>query len=312
MTGSVIRTSGLTKRFGSVLAVDGVSLEVNEGDRYGFLGPNGSGKTTTVRMLLGLVFATSGTVELMGKRVPGPGRAALADVGALIEGPAAYGHLSARANLALLDAAGPGAPRRTRKRRMDAVLEQVGLDGVGRRPVKGFSLGMRARLGLAGALLRQPRLLVLDEPTNGLDPQGIREVRDLLLELNRAGTTLFMSSHLLSEVESLCTRVGVLQQGRLVAQDDLAALQAPTGRVLVRTPDPDLAVTVLDGRVEHRDGDLLAVRHPDAARLAALLVGRDVRLAELREERHTLEDVVLGLTGPGSDRVAGDGRGGTS
>lgn len=304
MTDAVIHTQDLTKRFGSILAVDHVSLDVREGARYGFLGPNGSCKTTTVRMLLGLVFATSGSAELWGRPVPGPGRSALTDVGALVEGPAAYGHLSAKANLALFDAAGLGGSRRTRRGRVNNALEQVGLDGVGRRPVKAFSLGMRGRLGLAAALLRQPRLLVLDEPTNGLDPQGIREVRDLLLELNRMGTTLFLSSHLLSEVETLCTCVGILQQGRLVAQEDLATLQAPTGRVLVRTPDPDLALAVLDGRVEHRDGELLAVRHSSPPELAALLVGCGVRLAELREERRSLVEVVLALTGPGSDRVA--------
>ena len=150
-------------------------------------------------------------------------------VGALIEGPAAYGHLSGRANLALLDAAGPGGSRRTRRPRIDEVLEQVGLAGVGRRPVRAYSLGMRQRLGLAAALLRRPELLILDEPTNGLDPQGIQEIRDLLLELNRGGTTVFLSSHLLAEVEQLCTRVGVLDRGRLVLQDQLAALSAPTG-----------------------------------------------------------------------------------
>ena len=299
----MIRTEGLTKRFGRVLAVDDVSLVVGEGDRYGFLGPNGSGKTTTVRMLLGLVFATSGTIELMGRPVPRQARSALTDVGALIEAPAAYGHISARTNLTVLDAAGPGGPRRTRRRRVEDALEQVGLSGVGRRPVKAFSLGMKQRLGLAAALMRSPRLLVLDEPTNGLDPQGIREVRDVLLELNRAGTTVFLSSHLLTEVESLCTRVGVLQQGRLVVQDELTALQSPTGRVHVRTPDPDLVVGLLDGRVEHRDGDLLVVRHPDPAALADLLVRQGARLHELRPERRSLEDVVLEMTGPGSDRV---------
>ena len=303
---TVIRTTGLTKRFGRVLAVDDVSLQVRAGDRYGFLGPNGSGKTTTVRMLLGLVFPTAGTVELLGRRLPRQAGPALAAVGALIEGPAAYGHLSARANLRLVDAAGPAGAggRRTRSARVDDALGQVGLDAVGRRPVSAYSLGMKQRLGLAAALLRRPRLLVLDEPTNGLDPQGIHEVRDLLLELNRTGTTVFLSSHLLAEVEALCTRVGVLQQGRLVVQDDLAALQAPTGRVLVRTADPDLAVRLLDGRVEARDGDLLTVRHDDAAALAALLVGDGARLLELRSERRSLEDVVLGVTGPGSDRVA--------
>ncbi len=300
----MIRTHELTKRFGRVLAVDGVSLDVREGDRYGFLGPNGSGKTTTVRMVLGLVFATSGTIELMGRHLPGrSARPSLADVGSLVEGPAAYGHLSARANLALLDAAGPNGSRRTRSSRVDAALEQVGLDGIGRRPVKTYSLGMRQRLGLAGALLRTPRLLILDEPTNGLDPRGIREIRDLLADLNRAGTTIFLSSHLLSEVESLCTRVGVLDRGRLVLQEDLAELQAPTGRIVVRTRDADIALAALDGRVEHRDGDLLLVRHHSPEELTALLVNRGARISEVRREHHNLEDVVLRLTSGSSDRV---------
>jgi ABC-type multidrug transport system ATPase subunit len=301
----MIRTEGLTKRFGSVVAVDGVDLQVREGDRYGFLGPNGSGKTTTVRMLLGLVFATSGTIELIGRPVPKQARRALVDVGSLIEGPAAYGHLSARSNLALIDAAGPGGPRRTRRARVAEVLEQVGLDAVGRRPVKAYSFGMRQRLGLAAALLRQPRLLVLDEPTNGLDPQGIREVRELLVALNAQGTTVFLSSHLLTEVEAMCTRVGVLDRGRLVLQDDLAALQRPTGRVLVRTADPDVASGVLDGQIEHRDGDRLIVRGLAPEELTARLVQAGARITEVVGERQSLEDVVLAVTSAGSDRVTG-------
>jgi ABC-type multidrug transport system ATPase subunit len=301
----MIRTEGLTKRFGSVIAVDGVDLQVREGDRYGFLGPNGSGKTTTVRMLLGLVFATSGTIELIGRPVPKQARRALVDVGSLIEGPAAYGHLSARSNLALIDAAGPGGPRRTRRARVAEVLEQVGLDAVGRRPVKAYSFGMRQRLGLAAALLRQPRLLVLDEPTNGLDPQGIREVRELLVALNAQGTTVFLSSHLLTEVEAMCTRVGVLDRGRLVLQDDLAALQRPTGRVLVRTADPDVASGVLDGQIEHRDGDRLIVRGLAPEELTARLVQAGARITEVVGERQSLEDVVLAVTSAGSDRVTG-------
>jgi ABC-type multidrug transport system ATPase subunit len=301
----MIRTEGLTKRFGRVLAVDAVDLDVREGDRYGFLGPNGSGKTTTVRMLLGLVFATSGSIELLGHSVPKKTHRALVDIGALIEGPAAYGHLSAGRNLMLMDAAGPGGARRTRRARVAEVLEQVGLDAVGRRPVKAYSLGMRQRLGLASALLRKPRLLVLDEPTNGLDPQGIREVRELLVALNEQGTTVFLSSHLLTEVEALCTRVGVLDRGRLVLQDDLASLQRPTGRVLLRTSDPDVAAGVLDGQLEHRDGDRLVVRGIAPEDLNARLVQAGARITELVSERRTLEDVVLAVTSAGSDRVAG-------
>src|SRR5215204_1731637 len=235
---SVIRTQGLTKRYGAITAVDGIDLDVREGDVYGFLGANGSGKTTTVRMLLGLVLATSGSIELLGERMPRAGRRVLPRVGALIEGPAHYGHLSGRENLSLLDAAGRGGSWRTRSRRVAEALDQVGLGGVGRRPVKAYSLGLRQRLGLAGALLRRPELLVLDEPTNGLDPQGISEIRELLLELHRGGTTVFLSSHLLAEVEQLCTRVGVLDRGRLVLQEQLATLTAPTGATVVETPDP--------------------------------------------------------------------------
>ncbi len=299
----MIMTHGLTKRFGSVLAVDGIDLEVREGDRYGFLGPNGSGKTTTVRMLLGLVFATSGTAELMGAKVPQALPRVLPEVGALVEAPAAYGHLSGRANLALLDAAGPRSDSRTRRTRVAEALEQVGLAGVGRRPVRAYSLGMRQRLGLAGALLRRPKLLVLDEPTNGLDPQGIREVRDLLVGLNEAGTTLFVSSHLLAEVEHLCTRVGVLDRGRLVVQEELALLTAATGRVVLRTPDPARAAALLDGRVQRRDGDRLVVAGIEPEDLVALLVAAGLRVSEVSAERRTLEEVVLSMTSSGSDRI---------
>ncbi len=298
---TAIRTTGLTKSFGQLTAVDGVDLEVNEGDRYGVLGPNGSGKTTTVRMLLGLVHPTRGEIELLGNRRL---QRALPHVGSLVEAPAAYGHLSGRANLTLMDAAGPGSPRRTRRHRVDEVLETVGLAAVGRRPVKTYSLGMRQRLGLAAALLRRPRLLVLDEPGNGLDPQGIREVRDLLLRLNAEGTTLFVSSHLLAEVEALCTRVAVLDRGRLVVQDDLAALRARTGRILVRTPDAATAVALLDGRLADRQGDRLLITAADPAALNAELVAAGLRIAELRPEVRSLEDVVLAATGPGSDRIA--------
>jgi ABC-2 type transport system ATP-binding protein len=301
----VITTRGLTKRFGSVLAVDGVDLDVRRGDIYGFLGANGSGKTTTVRLLLGLVLATSGDISLLDEPMPKSARRVLPRVGALVEGPAAYGHMSGRANLMLYDAAGPSSqrrPRRTRGKRVDEALATVGLDGVGRRPVKAYSLGMRQRLGLAAALLANAELLVLDEPTNGLDPQGIREIRELILALHAAGTTVFLSSHLLAEIEQMCTRVGVLDRGRLVLQDDLDALQRPTGRTIVRTPDAASAVAMLDGRVELRDGDRLVVRGSDAASLNALLVGRGLRVSELAPERRTLEEIVLEVTSPEAAR----------
>ena len=301
---AAIRTVGLTKRYGSVTAVDGIELDVPPGDIYGFLGPNGSGKTTTVRMLLGLVLPTAGTVEVLGARIPKHARSVLHRVGALVEAPAAYGHLGARANLSIMDAAGPGGSRRTRRARIDQALEQVGLAGVGRRPVKAYSLGMRQRLGIAAALLRKPDLLILDEPTNGLDPRGIQEIRQLLLDLNAsAGTTIFLSSHLLAEVEHLCKRVGVVDRGRLVLQDSLAALRAPTGSVVLRTPDPEWAVGVLDGDLRERSGDRLVVRATDPAELNARLVGHGIRITELTEQRRTLEEVVLAATTGSSDRV---------
>jgi ABC-type multidrug transport system ATPase subunit len=304
----MITTHTLTKRFGSILAVDRVDLDVREGDRYGLLGPNGSGKTTLVRMLLGLVYATSGEIEVMGRRVPKRLAEVLPSVGALVEGPAGYPHLSGRANLALIDAAGPGGPRRTRRQRIAEALDRVGLAGIDRRPLKAYSLGMRQRLGLAAALLRVPKLLILDEPTNGLDPQGIREIRDLMVELNQAGTTIFLSSHLLSEVEQLCTRIGVIDLGRLVLQDELHTLRAPTGRIVVDSPDSGRAAAMLDGRVEHRDGDRLYVRHTDPAELNASLHRDGVRVAAIGAERRTLEEIVLEVTGAGSDRIDGGGR----
>jgi ABC-type multidrug transport system ATPase subunit len=300
----MIKTKNLTKTYGRTLAVDGVDLEVREGDRYGLLGPNGSGKTTLVRMLLGLVFATRGEIEVLGRPVPKRVKEVLPSIGALVEGPGAYPNLSGRTNLRLFDAAGPGGERRDRKRRVDEALERVGLAGIDRRPVKAYSLGMRQRLGLASALLRKPRLLILDEPTNGLDPRGIREVRDLLTELNEAGTTVFLSSHLLAEIEAFCTRVGVMDRGRLVLQDSLATLRAPTGRILIGTPEPDRAVALLDGKVEARDGQSLTVRHPDAGELNATLVAEGIRVTEIVSERRSLEQVVMDSTTTSSDRVS--------
>jgi ABC-type multidrug transport system ATPase subunit len=302
----MITTSGLTKRFGSLVAVDHVDLDVRDGDIYGFLGANGSGKTTTVRMLLGLVLATSGSIEVLGRAMPRSAPEVLHRLGALVEGPGAYGHLSGRANLLLNDASGNRAARGSRAdraRRVDEVLDEVGLGGVGRRPVKAYSLGMRQRLGLATALLRSPDLLILDEPTNGLDPQGIGEIRQLLLKLHAAGTTIFLSSHLLAEVEQLCTRVGVLDRGRLVVQSELADLQRPTGCILVRSTDVEAARRLLGSRVQSVHDDQLVVLGEDPAGLNAFLVGHGIAVVELAVQRRSLEQSVLAVTGPSADRV---------
>ncbi|WP_248583235.1 ATP-binding cassette domain-containing protein [Nocardioides sp. InS609-2] len=298
----MIRTTGLTKKYGGILAVDAIDLHVREGDIYGFLGANGSGKTTTVRMLLGLVLATSGSAEVLGEEMPRQSGKVLPQVGTLVESPAAYPRLSGRANLRVHDALGRES-RRGRAGRVDDVLDRVGLGGVDERPVAAYSLGMRQRLGLAHALLGKPRLLVLDEPTNGLDPQGIHEIRDLLLELHAGGTTIFLSSHLLAEIEQLATRVGVLDRGRLVIEQELATLTRPTGRTYLRTHDVHRARALLDGQVESFGDDSLLVRVDDVAALNALLVRGGVRVTELAPERHTLEDVVLAATAAGSDRI---------
>jgi ABC-2 type transport system ATP-binding protein len=196
----------------------------------------------------------------------------------------------------MLDAAGPGSTRRDRRDRVEEVLREVGMDTVDERPVKAYSLGMKQRLGLAAALLRSPRLLVLDEPTNGLDPAGVREMRELLGKLNAGGTTVFLSSHQLAEVESLCTRVGVVSHGRMVVQDSVASLRRPTGRVSIWTPDPDQAVAVLGDAVEEREGEHLVASAGSPDDVNRKLVEAGVRVRELVLERRTLEEVFLEMT----------------
>jgi ABC-2 type transport system ATP-binding protein len=242
-----IATSGLSKRFsGGQLAVDGLDLRVPQGAVFGFLGPNGSGKTTTIRMLLGLITPSAGGAELFGEAV-GAGRVAqLTRVGALIEGPAHYPYLSGRANLARYDAADPTADPRTRADRIEHALEQVGLTGAAEKKAKAYSLGMKQRLGLACALLQPRDLLILDEPTNGLDPQGMREIRGLITSLAARGTTIFLSSHLLDEIEQVCTDVAIMSRGHLVSQGTVAELRdGLKARLVVTTPDPAEAATLL-------------------------------------------------------------------
>ncbi|MFF5333502.1 ATP-binding cassette domain-containing protein [Streptomyces sp. NPDC013181] len=307
----VIETRGLTKRYrGGQLAVDGLDLTVPGGSVFGFLGPNGSGKTTTIRMLMGLIAPTSGTARVLGHPMPDAARTVLPEVGALIEGPALYGFLSGRDNLLRYDTADPTADPRTRAARVGEALERVGLAQAAGKKARAYSLGMKQRLGLAAALLRPRRLLVLDEPTNGLDPQGMREIRALVRELAADGTTVFVSSHLLDEIEQVCSHAAVMARGRLLTQGPVSGL-ATGGRLAVTTPDPADAARVLK---EHGitgitlDGDRLRADAPpgtvDLADLNAALVRDGVRVRAFGVERASLEDAFVALTGEGFD-VAG-------
>jgi ABC-2 type transport system ATP-binding protein len=321
---AVIETRGLSKTYrGGRPAVDGLDLSVPRGSVFGFLGPNGSGKTTTIRMLLGLIDATSGSARLLGEPMPRAAAHVLPRVGALIEGPALYGFLSGRGNLRRYDAADPTADPRTRDSRVEAALQRVGLSAAAGKKAKAYSLGMKQRLGIAAALLRPRELLVLDEPTNGLDPQGMREIRSLVRTLAQDGTTVFLSSHLLDEIEQVCSHTAVMNRGRLVAQGTVAEMSAGArGRLSVTTPDGADAMRVLK---EHGLSDLAAAESPegqtvtgelpgpgeppggpppDLADLNAALVRAGVRVRAFGVTRASLEDVFVSLTGEGFD-VAG-------
>jgi len=299
-------TRGLTKRYRDVNVVDGLDLSVDRGELYGFLGPNGAGKTTTIRMALGLIFPTGGEVELLGERVSGRA-AALRRTGAMIEEPAFYKFLSGRRNLeAFARAGGDGGEVKRRLSRIDDVLALVGLARAASKRVKAYSQGMRQRLGIALALLGEPEMLVLDEPTNGLDPAGMREVRQLLRRLADDGTTVFVSSHLLAEVEAMCDRVGVLSRGKLIAEGPPGNLRGGGEHLRIEVDDPQRAAGVLRGLPEVEpaagEGRILRVRLDGAATAAgvnAALVSAGVGVGALMPERDSLEDVFLSLVEDG-------------
>ncbi len=292
----LVETSGLTKRYGSkITAVDDLDLTVNRGEVYGFLGPNGAGKTTTLRMLLGLIKPSSGKARVLGERPGTP--ASLSKVGALVESPAFYPYLSGWDNLKVV-ARYSGAD----KSRIGEVLEQVELSGRAKDKYKKYSLGMKQRLGVAAALLKDPELLILDEPTNGLDPQGMADMRTLIRDLGRGERTVLLSSHLLGEVEQICDRVGVIQKGRLVAEGTVAELRGQSG-LYVRAEPVEEAARIAERLagvedVQQKDGMLRLTIDPEkAAEINGKLVEAGLRVSELRPAEQTLEEVFLQLTG---------------
>ncbi|AZZ48567.1 multidrug ABC transporter ATP-binding protein [Rathayibacter rathayi] len=308
-----VETRGLTKRFGRQEAVSQLDLAVPRGAVFGFLGPNGSGKTTTIRMLLALAAPTEGSITLLGSAMPRRASDVLPRVGALVEGPAFYPFLSGAANLRRFDAAEAGTSPRTRNARAQEALARVGLSAAARKKVGSYSLGMKQRLGIAVALLSPRDLIVLDEPTNGLDPQGTREVRALVRGLNQDGTTVLVSSHLLAEIEQLCTHAAVMRTGRLVAQGGLDELRGDAAAVELLTPDRERALVTLRARgLEPRtapgphpaDPPLVVAALPPGLAgetLVADLVQADVRVRGFAVRRPSLEERFVELTGEGFD-----------
>ncbi|HZK74614.1 MAG TPA: ABC transporter ATP-binding protein [Clostridia bacterium] len=293
------RAIGLSKAYGQRLAVDHLDLQVDRGELFGFLGPNGAGKTTTIRMALGLIAPTNGSVEILGFEVRHNRAKVLPRVGALVESPALYGYLSGRNNLrAIADLLGGVG-----ERRIDEVLEIVSLKGRDKDKVRTYSMGMKQRLGLAIALLNDPDLLILDEPANGLDPAGIVEMRDLLRGLAADGKTVFISSHVLTEVQQICTRVAIINHGKLVRLAPVAELLDAPGEFEVQVDSPDALVAALrlqtwgqEARVEH--GHVIT-RAPEGKgrNLIAFLVQNGHNPDSVSERQKDLEDIFLSLTG---------------
>ena len=295
----VLSTHGLTKDFGRLRAVDSLDLSVCRGDVFGFLGPNGAGKTTTIRMIFGLIYPTSGHVQILDHRVPEQRQEALRHVGGFVDIPSFYPNMSGRRNLRLLGRMHGDVT----EARISEVLDIVGLGRRGDSRVAGYSHGMKQRLGIAQALMHEPELVILDEPTSGLDPQGMKDVRELVRELGRGGTTVFLSSHLLHEVEQICNRAVIMNKGRIVVQGPVSELRPKDMTVKVLTGDQLRALEVLralcgTGAVVD-DGEYLDVRAADdtAPEMVRRLVaeGIDVR-AIIPAVEQGLEDFFLELT----------------
>jgi ABC-2 type transport system ATP-binding protein len=297
--GPAIRTQALSKAYGKRLAVDRLDLEVERSELFGFLGPNGAGKTTTIRMALGLIAPTGGTVEILGREVRSHRSEVLPRVGALVESPALYGYLSGRDNLRAVGNLLGGAG----EKRIDEVLEIVSLKGRDRDKVRTYSMGMKQRLGLALALLNDPDLLILDEPANGLDPAGIVEMRDLLRDLAAHGKTVFISSHVLSEVQQICSRVAIINHGKLIRVAPVHDLLKSTGEFVVRVDAPGELLALLQrqpwGKESRSEDGAVVTGAPDGRgrSLIKFLVESGQSPDSVSERQTDLEDIFLSLTG---------------
>jgi len=302
----VLRTRNLSKHYGNRLAVNNLNLEVRRGEIFGFLGPNGAGKTTTIRMALGLIAPTSGSVEILGRDVATHRANVLPRVGALVETPALYLYLSGRDNLRAVASVLGGVP----KARIDAVLELVGLSARQKDRVRTYSLGMKQRLGVAMALLQDPDVLVLDEPANGLDPAGIVEMRDLMHRLSAEGKTVFISSHLLPEVQQICTRVAIINLGKLVTEATIEELTSRHGEFAVTLDRAEQALALIQaqtwGRDAHLDADGTLITPAPGERgreLNLFLVKAGFAPDTITQATQDLEQVFLHLTNGGSGEV---------
>jgi ABC-2 type transport system ATP-binding protein len=295
---SPIEARGLVKRYGDIVAVDHVDLTVERGDVFGYLGPNGAGKTTSLRMLLGLIRPTEGVARLFGRDPMTDGARALDGVAGFVEGPRFYPYLSGRRNLRLLGDLDGGVPAT----RIDEVLDVVELRDRARDRVGGYSHGMRQRLGIAGALLRQPRLLLLDEPATGLDPGGMRDMRELIKRLAQEGITILLSSHILAEVEELCNRVAIVRKGSIIYEGRLDELLASAGGgYALRATDPGRARAVLLARgidgVQLVEGELRFQADAAAVEAATVALGQaGIGISALTPHTATLEELFLGMT----------------
>lgn len=298
MNDQIVVTDNLTKKFKKNISVDGINMSIKRGQIYGFLGPNGAGKTTTIRMLLGLIKPTKGTIKIFNQNLSKNRIQILKQIGSLVESPTYYGNLTGRENLE--------AVRRLRdipEKRVHEVLEIVRLTKVANRLTKEYSLGMKQRLGIASALLSKPELLILDEPTNGLDPSGIQEIRELIKELPKSGMSVLVSSHLLSEIDQMATEVGIINNGKMIFQDSIERLRYKR--------KPILKVGVSDGRESHSILERKGIRsqwqsdflwleetRPEfVSEINAILVHSGISVYRLEEVTKSLEDIFLELTG---------------